>query len=119
MSRSLLFTLLMLLSGRMMLADNHHHDKKDTVVIVESPKGHHHDHCEQTRSFKTLACQFTRNYVRETVAILGIAGVYYLNQGKSACLPAALGAGCIGFTAGHIIKKGTKLFMYLNNIPKR
>lgn len=118
MSRSLLFTLLMLLSCRMH-ADNHHHDKKDTVVIVESPKGHHHDHREEKRSLQALACQFTRNYVRETVAILGIAGVYYLNQGKSACLPAALGAGCIGFTAGHIVKKGTKLFMYLNNIPKR
>lgn len=119
MSRTLFFSLLMLLSGKAILAEEHHHGKKDTVVIMESAKNHHHDHCEEKRSFKALCCQFTRSYVREGLAVILAGSACYMGQGKSDQLPATLLAGCVGFSAGHVIKKITKLTMYLNNIPKK
>lgn len=108
----------MFISGKAILAEDHNHGKKDTVVIVESVKNQHHDHCEEKRSFKTLCCQFTRSYVRESVAVIAAGGVYCLAQGRSDQLPNSVVAGCIGFSIGHILKKMTKLTMYLNNIPK-
>lgn len=119
MSRALFFSVLALLSCKVIIAENHHLEKKDTVVIVENTKNHHHDHCEEKRSFKALCCQFTRNYVREGLAVVAAGSAFYMWQGKSDRIPATLRAGCVGFSAGHVFKKITKLTMYLNNIPKK
>jgi hypothetical protein len=109
----------MLLSGKAIVADGHHHDKKDTVVIIESPKDNHHHHCEEKRSLKIVACQWTRSYVREALAVVGGCTAYVQNQNKPNCIVETALFTTVAFTAGHFLKKGTKLFMYLNNIPKK
>lgn len=115
MSRIVLSSLLILLSGNTIVAEAHHYDKKETVVIENTKDAHL---SEEKRSLKALCCQFTRSYVRESVALIATGAVYCLAQGKSDQLPTSIVAGCIGFSIGHILKKTTKLIMYLNNIPK-
>lgn len=120
MSRTLFFSLLALLSCKVIIAENHHlHEKKDTVIIVENAKDHHHHNCELSAKARLL--QITRQYVRPALTIVTAGTFFMANHHRNLTKRLAIGtvAGCVGFSAGHLLKKGCKLAMFLNDISKK